>query len=96
MNVLVGEMKRMRFYGYRKDLKLIGVMAKERIKDVTLMRHAYVTMEAQGKGIGAKLLAFIEKQIDTEWLLIGTWKAATWAIDFYKKHMSSWTIKMSC
>jgi len=40
----------------------------------------------QGKGIGSKLLAFIEKQVDTEWLLIGTWKAATWAIDFYKKH----------
>src|SRR5512137_1397866 len=83
---LGGEMKRMRFYGYRKDLKLLGVMAKEPIKDVTLMRHAYVVMEHQGKGIGSKLLAFIERQIDTEWLLIGTWKAATWAIDFYKKH----------
>jgi GNAT superfamily N-acetyltransferase len=43
-------------------------------------------MEAQGKGIGSKLLAFIEKQVDTEWLLVGTWKAATWAIDFYKKN----------
>ncbi|MBP1734958.1 MAG: GCN5-related N-acetyltransferase [Deltaproteobacteria bacterium] len=83
---LLGEMKRMRFYGYRKDLKLIGVMAKEPIKDVTLMRHAYVLTEHQGKGIGSKLLAFIEKQVGTEWLLIGTWKAATWAIDFYKKH----------
>ena len=86
MDELVGEMKRMRFYGYRKDLKLIGIMAKEPIKDVTLMRHAYVLTEHQGKGIGSKLLAFIEKQIDTEWLLIGTWKSATWAIDFYKKH----------
>lgn len=86
MDELVGEMKRMRFYGYRKDLKLIGIMAKEPIKDVTLMRHAYVLREHQGKGIGSKLLAFVEKQIDTEWLLIGTWKSATWAIDFYKKH----------
>ncbi|HBA53802.1 MAG TPA: GNAT family N-acetyltransferase, partial [Syntrophorhabdus aromaticivorans] len=24
--------------------------------------------------------------VTTEWLLIGTWKAAAWAIDFYKKH----------
>ena len=86
MEELTGEMKRMRFYGYRKDLKLLGVMGKERIKDTTLIRHAYVGMEHQGKGIGSKLLAFIEKQVDTEWLLIGTWKAATWAIDFYKKH----------
>jgi hypothetical protein len=86
MDELLAEMKRMRFYGFRKDLKLFGVMAKERIKDVTLMRHAYVTMEAQGKGMGSKLLAFIEKQVDTEWLLVGTWKASTWAIDFYKKH----------
>jgi len=86
MDELLEEMKRMRFYGFRKDLKLLGVMAKEPIKDTTLIRHAYVSMEHQRKGIGSKLLAFIEKQVDTEWLLIGTWKAATWAIDFYKKH----------
>jgi GNAT superfamily N-acetyltransferase len=86
MDELRAEMKRMRFYGYRKDLKLLGVMAKERIKDVTLIRHAYVAMEHQGKGIGSRLLTFIEKTIDTEWLLIGTWETATWAIVFYRKH----------
>lgn len=86
MDELLGEMKRMRFYGFRKNLKLLGVMAKEPVKDVTLMRHAYVMKEHQEKGIDSKLLAFIEKQVETEWLLIGTWKAATWAIDFYRKH----------
>jgi len=86
MDELNGEMKRMRFYGYRENLKLLGVMAKEPIKDTTLIRHAYVLADQQGKGIGSKLLKFIEKQVETEWLLIGTWKAATWAIDFYKKH----------
>jgi GNAT superfamily N-acetyltransferase len=86
MDELLEEMKRMRFYGFRKDLNLLGVMAKEPIKDTTLIRHAYVSMVHQGMGIGSKLLAFIEKQVDTEWLLIGTWKAAAWAIDFYKKH----------
>ncbi len=83
---LSGEMKRMRFYGYRKDTKLLGIMAKERIKDVTLIRHAYVLREYQNQGIGSKLLEFIQKNIDTGWLLIGTWKAATWAIEFYEKH----------
>ncbi|MCX5803992.1 MAG: GNAT family N-acetyltransferase [Proteobacteria bacterium] len=86
MEELQGEMKRMRYYGYRRDMKLLGVMGKERIKDVTLIRHAYVLREFQNKGIGSKLLTFIEQGIDTEWLLIGTWKAATWAIEFYKKH----------
>jgi hypothetical protein len=80
------EMKRMRFYGHRKEMEVVGVMGKERVKDVTLIRHAYVGMKSQGKGIGSKLLSFIEKQVDTEWILVGTWQAASWAIDFYRKH----------
>jgi predicted TIM-barrel fold metal-dependent hydrolase/GNAT superfamily N-acetyltransferase len=86
MEELLGEMRRMRFYGYREDLRLLGVMGMERIKDVTLIRHAYVLMETQGKGIGSQLLKFIEERVGTEYLLIGTWQAATWAIEFYKKH----------
>lgn len=80
------EMERMRFYGYRKNMELLGVMGKEPVKDTTLIRHAYVVTESQGKGIGSQLLAFIERQVETEWLLVGTWKAATWAVDFYRKH----------
>jgi hypothetical protein len=80
------EMKRMSFYGYRKDLELLAVMGKERVSDTTLIRHAYVAMKSQRKGIGSKLLEFIERQVQTEWLLIGTWHAATWAIEFYRKH----------
>jgi uncharacterized protein len=80
------EMKRMRFYGYRKDMELLGVMGKEPVKDTTLIRHAYVKTEHQGKGIGSALLNFIERQVETEWLFVGTWQAATWAIDFYRKH----------
>ncbi len=81
-----GEMKRMRFYGYRKDTELLGVMGKERVSDATLIRHAYVRCAHQGRGIGSALLTFIEKQVETEWLLVGTWAAATWAVDFYRKH----------
>ena len=46
MGELEGEMKRMSFYGYRRDLKLLGVMARERVRDVTLIRHAYVLRRA--------------------------------------------------
>jgi GNAT superfamily N-acetyltransferase len=80
------EIKRVRFYGYRKDRELLGVMGKEAVKDVTLVRHAYVKTSQQGKGIGTQLLEFIEHQVNTEWVLVGTWSAATWAIDFYQKH----------
>ncbi len=83
---VAAEMRRMRFYGFRKGMELLGVMGKEPVKDTTLIRHAYVATKAQGKGIGSALLSFIERQVDTEWLLIGTWTAADWAIDFYKKH----------
>ena len=85
MDELEGEMKRMSFYGYRKDLKLLGVIARERVRDVTLIRHAYVLNTEQGRGIGSKLSGLVEKQTDTEWLLVGTWKAADWAIRFYEK-----------
>jgi len=83
---LASEMKRMRFYGYRKGMELAGVMGKEAVGDVTLIRHAYVSLRHQRTGIGSKLLKFVETQVDTKWLLVGTWQKATWAIDFYRKH----------
>jgi len=81
------EMKRMRFYGYRRNMELLGVIGKERIKDTTLIRHLYVKSKHQGRhGVGSKLLKFVERTVDTEHLLIGTWQAATWATIFYQKH----------
>jgi len=77
------ELQRMRFYGYVRDGKILGVIGKERVRDVTLLRHLYVRMDAQGMGIGGRLVAFVQKKIDTEWLLIGTWESARWAVDFY-------------
>ena len=79
-------MKRMRFYGCRKELEMLGVMGKEPVQDTTLIRHAYVRTAHQGNGIGSAMLNYIEWQVETEWLLVGTWQAASWAIDFYKKH----------
>jgi GNAT superfamily N-acetyltransferase len=73
------------FYGCSENGGLSGVMGIQDVQDVTLIRHAYVLTEFQRTGIGGKLLAFLVKQTDRP-VLMGTWKAATWAIRFYQKH----------
>jgi len=73
------------FWGYDEDGELIGVMGIEPVKDVDLIRHAYVLPGNQGKGIGTQLLAHLESRTARP-ILIGTWKDATWAIRFYQRH----------
>ena len=80
------EMKRVVFYGYEVDGELVGLMGIEPIKDVTLIRHAYVLPEYQNQGIGKKLLKHLENLTTTQHLMVGTWAAAHWAIAFYEKH----------
>ena len=63
--------------------ELVGVMGVQRVKDATLIRHAYVRAAQQGKGIGGKLLDALGSQVHGR-LLIGTWADATWAIRFYQ------------
>jgi N-acetylglutamate synthase-like GNAT family acetyltransferase len=53
--------------------------------DVQLIRHAYVRTNRRNKGVGTLLLRELIKD-STKPILIGTWKAATWAISFYEKH----------
>ena len=67
------------------DARLAGVMGIQSVKDVTLVRHAYVRPEYQGKGIGGLLLQHLETLTDRR-ILIGTWADATWAIRFYEAH----------
>ena len=74
-----------RFWGYEEEGKLVGVMGIQDVKDVSLIRHAYVRNAYQGRGIGGKLLSFLCDQA-TRPLLVGTWADATWAIRFYEKH----------
>ena len=62
-----------------------GVMGIQHVKDVTLIRHAYVRRLFQRRGIGSKLLTALCQKSDRPFL-IGTWAAATWAIQFYQKH----------
>jgi GNAT superfamily N-acetyltransferase len=73
------------FWGYEEAGKLLGVMGLQRVRDVDLVRHAYVLPDRQRHGIGAALLKHVRRQ-STRPKLIGTWAAAGWAIRFYQKH----------
>ena len=73
------------FSGWEDAGELIGVMGVQRVKDATLIRHAYVRTVQQGKGIGGKLLTALSSRIEGK-LLIGTWADAAWAIRFYQGH----------
>jgi GNAT superfamily N-acetyltransferase len=86
MEELEQEMKRMTFFGWEVKGELVGIMGLEPIKDVALIRHAYVLPQWQRRGIGSKLLNHLEELVNTPRLLVGTWAAAGWAIEFYQKH----------
>jgi len=74
-----------RFHGWDENGVLLGVMGIQDVRDVTLIRHAYVRTSDRNRGIGAALLAHLRELADKP-LLIGTWQAASWAIRFYEKH----------
>jgi len=73
------------FWGYEEDGQLIGIMGIQDVKDVTLIRHAYVRTEKRNQGIGGKLLSELYGKF-TRPALVGTWADAVWAIRFYEKH----------
>jgi GNAT superfamily N-acetyltransferase len=73
------------FWGLDSDDGLIGVMGVQPVKDVDLIRHAYVRPDRQRHGVGAELIAHIRRRSRRR-LLVGTWAAATWAIEFYQRH----------
>ena len=73
------------FSGFFAGDELLGVMGLQLVAEVALIRHAYTRTTSQGRGIGSLLLAHIRRQTDRP-ILIGTWKAATWAIQFYEGH----------
>ena len=83
---LINEFKDgLRMYGYHHDNKLIGVIGIQKVKDVILIRHAYTLTSYQSKGTGSALLEYLLKKNQNSRLLVGTWKNATWAIQFYEK-----------
>ena len=85
MDELNQEMGRMTFFGWEVNGELVAVVGFQPVKDVTLIRHAYVLPEWQKQGIGNKLLNHLKGLVTTSRLLVGTWADASWAIAFYKK-----------
>lgn len=73
------------FFSYEIESRLLGVMGRQDLEEVTLIRHAYVRTSAQRQGIGAQLLAHLRRDVYQP-ILVGTWAAAWWAIRFYEKH----------
>ena len=73
------------FWGVEEGGELAGVMGIQDVKDVTLIRHAYVRTASQKRGIGARLLNHLRDLTDRA-VLIGTWADAVWAIRFYEAH----------
>jgi N-acetylglutamate synthase-like GNAT family acetyltransferase len=73
------------FWGFELEGDLAGVMGIQDKGDVTLIRHAYVRTRLRQQGIGARLLNHLENTTRKP-ILIGTWKAASWAISFYEKN----------
>ena len=73
------------FWGSEDEGKFCGVMGLQSVRDVTLVRHAYVLTANQRRGIGASLLSRL-RELTKAPMLIGTWADASWAIKFYQKN----------
>jgi GNAT superfamily N-acetyltransferase len=73
------------FWGWDDAGALVGVMGLQRVRDATLIRHAYVRSSHQGQGVGGALLTRLAAETAGP-LLVGTWAAAQWAIRFYERH----------
>jgi GNAT superfamily N-acetyltransferase len=73
------------FWGYESDGALVGIMGIQRMRDVDLIRHAYVSPGRQRQGVGRALLEHLGRST-TRRVLVGTWSAAEWAIRFYRRH----------
>jgi GNAT superfamily N-acetyltransferase len=74
------------FYGWMEEKALVAVMGMQQVRDITLIRHAYVLPDQQRKKIGQNLLKFLLQLSKKSQILVGTWKAAWWAIRFYEKN----------
>jgi GNAT superfamily N-acetyltransferase len=73
------------FWGYEEDGALIGVMGLQPVRDVNLIRHAYILPGSQRRGIGGALLGHLQR-LSARRILVGTWADAEWAVRFYQRH----------
>ena len=73
------------FSCYEVGGEVAGVMGIQRVRDVDLIRHAYVRPAWQGRGVGRALMEHLRRGNERP-VLVGTWAAATWAIRFYERN----------
>ena len=73
------------FHGYLDLGDLTGIMGIQDRGDVYLIRHAYVRTSCHRRGIGGRLLRFLQRDAGKP-LLVGTWSDAVWAVAFYEKN----------
>jgi GNAT superfamily N-acetyltransferase len=73
------------FWGYESEGELLGLMGIQPVRDMDLIRHAYVLPGRQRGGVGSVLLEHLVG-LSTQRVLVGTWAAAEWAIRFYRRH----------
>jgi N-acetylglutamate synthase-like GNAT family acetyltransferase len=73
------------FWVAEQEGRLFGVMGIQDKGDVALVRHAYVVPTTQRTGVGTSLLRHVQGLVDKP-ILIGTWAAAAWAIEFYRRN----------
>lgn len=65
--------------------EIVGLMGAQPRHNVRLIRHAYVLPGWQGRGVGSRLIGHLCDG-DGSPILVGTWRAAEWAIRFYERH----------
>ncbi len=86
INELQREVATMTFYGFEESGRLVGVIGYQPLEDVTLVRHLYVEIARQRRGLGSALLENVVGLTATPRLLVGMWADATWAVRFYQRH----------
>ena len=73
------------FWVAEEGERVLGVMGIQDKGEVALVRHAYVSPAAQKMGVGTKLLHHVQG-LAPKPVLVGTWAAASWAIEFYRRN----------
>jgi N-acetylglutamate synthase-like GNAT family acetyltransferase len=73
------------FWVAEEEGRVLGVMGIQDKGEVALVRHAYVDPGVQRKGVGTRLLRHVQG-LTAKPVLVGTWAAASWAIDFYRRN----------
>src|SRR5437773_1343748 len=73
------------FWVAEENGRLLAVMGIQAKGEGGLRRHASVTVSLQRKGVGTSLLRHVQGLAGKP-VLIGTWAAASWAIEFYRRN----------